>query len=335
MKILNFGSLNIDHVYQVPHFVRAGETLGAISLARHAGGKGLNQSVALARAGARVAHAGCMGADGDFLLELLRENGVDVSGVRRIGEPTGHAVIQVEDGGQNSILLYGGANRCVDADWIDRVLSSCDKGDLLLAQNEISHLAYLLEAAHRRGMIVALNPSPIDDSLKEAPLAKVDWFLLNRLEAEALAGMGTVPQAERGGSGETGEAALREAEKAQTAEGAAETEKTEAEAEAEAEAEEKRLAARLCARYPQASFVMTLGERGAVCFGRAGECRMPAVRVRAVDTTGAGDTFTGYFLAAWSAGEPLVRCMERASRAAALAVTRPGAAESIPYAREI
>lgn len=82
MKILNVGSLNIDYVYQVAHFVQPGETIASLELNKGCGGKGLNQSVALARAGARTAHAGCVGRDGLFLLQQLEAEGVDISGVR-------------------------------------------------------------------------------------------------------------------------------------------------------------------------------------------------------------------------------------------------------------
>ena len=114
MKVLNIGSLNIDLVNRVDHIVRPGETAPVLSFARFAGGKGLNQSVALARAGAKVLHAGAIGADGLFLKELLESEGVDCSGVAVLNDvPTGYALIQVAKDGENAILVNGGANHAV------------------------------------------------------------------------------------------------------------------------------------------------------------------------------------------------------------------------------
>lgn len=118
MRILNFGSLNLDYVYQVDHFVQPGETLAALSRDVKAGGKGLNQSIALARAGAPVWHAGCLGAGGDELKRMLEENGVDTEFLLPVQEMQGHTVIQVNRAGENSILLFGGSNRCVPEDHV-------------------------------------------------------------------------------------------------------------------------------------------------------------------------------------------------------------------------
>ena len=113
MRVLNFGSLNLDYVYAVNHFVQPGETIASLSRTIKCGGKGLNQSMALARAGASVVHAGCIGTDGDPLRDLLSENGVDVSALKQIDEMQGHTVIQVNPEGENSIILFGGSNQCV------------------------------------------------------------------------------------------------------------------------------------------------------------------------------------------------------------------------------
>jgi ribokinase len=111
MKILNVGSINVDHVYTVPHFVRPGETIGATGYRVFSGGKGFNQSIALARAGAEVLHAGQVGKDGEWLVEELRRNGVDTTHVALSGEATGHALIQVAPSGENAIVVHGGANQ--------------------------------------------------------------------------------------------------------------------------------------------------------------------------------------------------------------------------------
>lgn len=189
MKVLNFGSLNIDMVYAVDHFVRAGETLSSDRLVRFCGGKGLNQSVALARAGATVLHAGCIGRDGGMLLDLLAASGADTRFVRQLDEASGHAIIQVDKKGQNCILLYGGANLQITEAFADpQVLAACDRGDVLLLQNEINLLPYIVEKAYGRGMEIALNPSPINDQLGKLPLEKIRYFILNEIEGRELTG---------------------------------------------------------------------------------------------------------------------------------------------------
>jgi len=151
MKILNFGSLNIDYTYQVEHFVRAGETLSSDSLQIFSGGKGLNQSIALSRAGADVWHAGAVGKeDGEFLLRQLEEAGVHTEFIAHTEGKTGHAIIQKDPTGQNCILLYGGANQEITRQMADRVLESFEEGDFLILQNEISEIGYIMEKAHEK-----------------------------------------------------------------------------------------------------------------------------------------------------------------------------------------
>ena len=188
MKILNFGSLNLDNVYSVDHFVRAGETLSSAKLEKFSGGKGLNQSLSLARAGAAVCHAGCIGADGEMLLSLLKESGVDTRFVRCVEGPSGHAIIQVDKSGQNCILLYGGANQAVTDGFVDEVLAEFEAGDVLLLQNEINGLDYIVEKAAARGMKIALNPSPIGENLFKLPLEKITYFILNEIEGREITG---------------------------------------------------------------------------------------------------------------------------------------------------
>lgn len=289
MKILNFGSLNLDLVYQMPHFVRAGETLSSTGFHRGVGGKGLNQSVALARAGAEVYHAGLVGEDGAMLRDFLRENGVDVRFVRTVDQPSGHAVIQVEPAGNNCIFLYGGANQCVSEDFIDEVLSAFDAGDLLILQNEINDIDRIIRRAAQRGMQVALNPSPVAENLQALPLEEIDWFILNEIEGAELSG----------------------------------------------ETQPERVLDGLVARFPRAHIVLTLGSEGSVYAHGDARIRQSAFRVQAVDTTAAGDTFTGFFFAAVAAGAPVKDALLRASRASAISVTRAGAAPSIPALQEV
>jgi len=293
MKILNFGSLNVDYVYSVDYFVRAGETLKVNGREVIPGGKGLNQSIALARAGADVAHAGCIGAEGEFLRSLLEENGVDTSCLKTIDGMQGHTIIQVDKKGENCILLYGGTNRRISAEQIDQTLAGFGEGDWLVLQNEVNSLPHIVDAAHARGMRIVLNPSPYEDGLKEVDFGKLSWLLVNEIEACQCSGS------------DDPEAAWDV----------------------------------LHARYPGLSVLITLGGAGSVAHQVTGAGvvthRQQAFPAKAVDTTAAGDTFTGYFIAGLAEGRPLEECMRRASMASSIGVTRPGAANSIPTRDEV
>lgn len=188
MKFLNFGSLNLDMVYSVDHTVRPGETVASAKLDYFCGGKGLNQSIALARAGAKVFHAGCVGEDGKRLTDKLTENTVDVSFVHTSKLPSGHAIIQVDKNGQNSILIFGGANREITHEQIKKVLFDFSSGDRLFLQNEINGIADIIDTAHEKGMEIVFNPSPFGAEIKSFPLEKVTWFVVNETEAQELTG---------------------------------------------------------------------------------------------------------------------------------------------------
>ncbi len=289
MNILCFGSLNIDNLYTVPHFVRAGETLSSSALQRGCGGKGLNQSIALARAGIPVRHAGLIGNDGEMLRDFLQANGVDVSLVRTIKEPSGHAIIQLDGERQNSILLYGGANQKITPEFIEEVLSRLEPGDILLLQNEINRLEEIVRKAAGRKIRIALNPAPVSDNLSSVPFEMVEWLFVNEIEGAALSG----------------------------------------------ETEPQRILGALRGRYPQMQIILTLGKNGALY--RSGELTLhqPIVSVPVVDTTAAGDTFIGYYMAAVLQGQPASAALQQASAAAALAVSKIGAARSIPVMDEV
>ncbi len=289
-RILNFGSLNVDHVYTVEHFVRPGETIDSLEMEVFPGGKGLNQSVAFARAGAEVYHAGKIGKDGGFLTQLLQSAGVDVSFVETINGYTGKAIIQVEEStGQNSIILYGGANRQMTELYIDQVLGAFSGNEILVLQNEINLVEYILRKASKKGMLVALNPSPIGEELKHWDLHGVTWLLLNEIEGEALTG----------------------------------------------EKEPERITDVFLKQYPQMKIVLTLGKDGALYRDKDKNFRQAIYSTQAVDTTAAGDTFTGYFLAASARGASPEEAMEEAAKASAITVSRPGAAVSIPTRQEV
>ena len=293
MKVLNFGSMNLDHVYSVDHFVRPGETLAVAARALKFGGKGLNQSIALSRAGARVFHAGCVGEGGEKLKERLEADNIDTSLLLPVDDVQGHALIQVDPRGENSILLYGGSNRRVTKEQVTSTLDRFGAGDWLVLQNEINLLPFIVDEAFARGLIIVLNPSPYDDTLQEVDFSKLSWLMVNALEAFEITG----------------------------------------------EKDPDRAFDRLRERWPALSAVITLGSRGSAArrVTPNGTERVfeEAVKVTAVDTTGAGDTYTGYFIAGLMEGLPLRECMARASRAAAISVTRPGAADSIPMKAEI
>ena len=188
MKILNFGSLNIDYTYKVDRFVQPGETKSSLDLSTGAGGKGLNQSVALAMAGAEVYHAGLIGQEGAFLRRALIDCGVDCGYLSESKAQNGHAIIQLDEKGQNCILLYPGTNRMLTEAYVDRVLDQFEAGDILLLQNETNLVPYLIEAGAKRGLKVAFNAAPMDETVKDYPLEKLSWLLINETEGAALTG---------------------------------------------------------------------------------------------------------------------------------------------------
>ncbi len=293
MKVLNIGSLNLDYVYRVDRFVLPGETLSAKTQTVNPGGKGLNQSVALARAGAQVFHAGCLGRGGESLGQLLRENGVDTSWLLPVEEIQGNAVIQVTPDGENCILLFGGSNQCLTPEQVGDTLNAFSAGDWLVLQNEVNDPAMIVDRAYARGLRIVLNPSPCNEKLETVDFGKLAWLLVNEVEAEQLTGSGDPEKAWE----------------------------------------------KLHGQYPALSLLVTLGREGSVAYRMDGGsvlcARQEAFSVQAVDTTGAGDTFTGYFIAALLEGRPLQESMRRAAAAAALGVTRPGAAASVPRRQEV
>ena len=188
MKIVNFGSLNLDEIYRVPHAAVPGETLSAADYTVSIGGKGLNQSLAAARAGVSVRHAGLVGKEGGVLVDFLRESGVDVSLVRTVNAPQGRAIIQIDDEGNNCIIVFGGSNRELTRDYVDQTLEGMGPGDYVILQNEVSNVDYIISAADALGCTVVFNASPIDDALLQLDYRKVDWLVVNELEGMKIAG---------------------------------------------------------------------------------------------------------------------------------------------------
>ena len=193
MRILNYGSLNIDYVYEVDHIVRPGETLSGKSFSTFPGGKGANQSAAIARAGGSVWHAGKIGSDGRWLLDVLSGCGVNTERVKVYDGPTGHAVIQVDRHGENSIVLFGGGNLAITEEDIADSITGFEAGDYLVLQNEISQLSKIIDAAVEAGLRICFNPAPFSLEVRELHLAKIDILIVNETEARGLAGGGGSP----------------------------------------------------------------------------------------------------------------------------------------------
>lgn len=285
MQILNFGSCNIDSVYTVDHILRPGETISASGVASFPGGKGLNQSIALARAGAPVFHAGCIGDDGSMLLNCLHESGVDTKYMRIVDDKTGLAIIQVDKNAENAIVIYSGANGRITKEHIDSVLSDFSAGDYMLTQNEISEVPYLVQRAAEKGIQVVFNPSPFNDGIHAVNLDHVTYMILNEVEATGFWGT----------------------------------------------ADPSILQPMLAEKYPRMKIILTLGKHGSVYFDGGKMIRQNAFQVQSVDTTAAGDTYTGYFIAGIAGGEDIQTAMRNASVASALTVSRKGASSSIPW----
>lgn len=289
MKILDFGSLNYDYVYGVEHVVVPGETISSRDMEIFCGGKGLNQAIAAARAGAEVYMAGMVGEDGQLFMDICKENGIDVSYLKQVPGKSGHAIIQLDKNGQNSILLYGGSNRKMTKEYVDEVLTGFSKGDLLLLQNEINMLDYIIDKAYEKGMRILLNPSPYDEKLAACDLTKISVFLINEIEGEQIT----------------------------------------------KEKEPEKMLDVLEEKYPGAGIMLTLGSKGSVYANKGKRYRQDIFKVKAVDTTAAGDTFTGYFAASVLKGMPMEEILRKCAKASAIAVSKKGASDSIPKEEEV
>ena len=182
------GSCNIDYIYEIDHIVRPGETQTVNQMQMVSGGKGLNQSIALAKAGVEVYHAGLIGFDGATLKDSLLKNHVNCDYLREIEEKSGHAIIQLDRSGENCILVYPGANHCFTEAYIDEVLSHFGKGDFLVLQNEINLMDYILVKAHQLGIQIILNPAPFNEEIEKLDLSLVSYLILNEIEGRDLSG---------------------------------------------------------------------------------------------------------------------------------------------------
>lgn len=289
MKILNFGSLNIDKVYAVEEIVKGGETIDSVSFSESVGGKGLNQSIAVAKAGGNIMHAGCVGKDGEILLQSLKDNNVDTSLIKTVETASGQAIIQVDKHGQNCIILFHGANYEVDKAYIDEVMQDFAQGDILILQNEISNIDYIIEVAKAKQMKIYLNPSPINENLNKYNMQVIDGIFVNEHEGAYLADKEKVED----------------------------------------------ILDSLASKYPELEIILTFGDKGAYYRHKDINIFQPAYKVDAVDTTAAGDTFTGYFIALRQQGKSIEESLQKASKASSITVSRKGASISIPKIAEV
>jgi ribokinase len=289
MKILNFGSINIDYVYEVNGFVKPGETIASKGFQTFIGGKGCNQSVALAKAEVAVFHAGNISKSGLFIQSQLEKWGVNTQFVNIVSEATGHAIIQVNQHGENAIIIHGGANQTITLEQIETTLNHFEKGDILLLQNEINHLPAIIKKGKKRGLKIFFNPAPMTESVHDFPLDLVDIFIINETEGESLTG----------------------------------------------ESEVERILTTMRTKFPKAGILLTLGKKGSIYLAESERIEIVAKKVTAIDTTAAGDTFIGYFIAGLEKGFVTEKALELATKAAAITVTKKGGSVAIPFFNEI
>jgi ribokinase len=291
-RVVVVGSLNLDIVVVMDRLPAAGETVMGNSLARHAGGKGLNQAVAAARLGAPVTMLGAVGDDvsGEWLVNVLHEAQIDASYIRTIPGTSGTALIEVENGGENHIVVVPGANAELDAAQIAEHITSIPDVGYLLIQSEIKVdvIEAAIRAAHARGTTIIFNPSPIKE-IDPAVLKMVDIIIPNEHEAAQLTNM------ETDSSVDATEAALTFNERG------------------------------------IGTAIITRGAKGCVWASGANTGSVPVFKVQPIDTVGAGDAFCGGLAAALSMDLPLAEALRWASATGALATTKAGAVPSLPY----
>ena len=284
MKILNFGSINKDFFYSVNDFVKPGETISSIRYNIKIGGKGLNQSVGISKAGQKIYHAGIINKDDTFILDKLKKWNINCENILLSNNPTGHAIIQVDKKGENSIIIHGGANHDVDIKFIKSVLSKFDSGDILVLQNEINNIKEIIDRAHHKKMKIIFNPAPFNNEILSYDLNKISTLILNQTEGEALS-------------------------KEKKPDGILKV---------------------LNSKFNNTEIILTLGEKGSLYSFKDELVKIKAHKLDTVDTTGAGDTFIGYYVAGIGSKMNIKDNLNRASEAAAIATTKLGGAESIP-----
>lgn len=290
MKILIFGSINRDYVYSVDHIVKPGETISSLDNNVFWGGKGFNQAVAVANSGADTSFA-CMinTSDERPIKEKINSFGIKSNFVKTCDSITGHAIIQIDEAGQNCIIVCPGANKEIDDAFVAETLKSFKKGDVLLLQNEINNLSFIMDKAQEIGMKIVFNPSPFEKKLLDLPLGKVDLFILNEIECQELT----------------------------------------------SESDFEKMQEKMAVLFPNANLVITLGEKGVIFKNKNESLTHGIYNVQVVDTTAAGDTFTGFFVSNYYNTFDAKESLKIASMASAIAISRKGAIPSIPYKAEV
>jgi ribokinase len=282
--------MNIDYVYTVDHLLQAGETYPSIERNIYCGGKGLNQSIALSRAGAQTYHAGCIGRDdGAKLTSVLQNSGVNTEFVETVDAPSGHTIIQVDSKGQNCILLFGGANQRITERQVDTTLEHFTEDDFIVLQNETNLVPYIAARAADKGMRIVFNPSPANSAIHDVLKNKIDYLILNEIEAQVISNE---------------------------------------------EDYDKQLDV-LQKRFPETAIVLTLGKHGVVYKDKHNTYSHGIYNVKVVDTTAAGDTFTGFFVSAIAQKNDVPSALRLASIASSIAVSKSGAEPSIPTLSEV
>lgn len=281
--IYNLGSINIDHIYRVPHFPAPGETLLSNSYSKGLGGKGANQSIAIARAGGQVLHIGAIGNDALWTRDILANSGVDTSGIEVLESATGHAIINVDPSSENCIVLFDGANVLVSEGLISTALATAKAGDWFLLQNEVNNSPFAAKLARAKGLKVAYVAAPFEAAKVQEMLPFVDLLSVNEGEAAMVCDALGVSEDE----------------------------------------------------IPVDKLLVTHGSSSITYRDGANRYTQDIFEVEPVDTTGAGDTFMGYFIAELDSGKVPQEALRMAAAAAALKVTKKGTAEAIPLREDV
>lgn len=289
MKVLVFGSLNIDFIYKLEHIVMPNETIKSTTCEVSSGGKGLNQAMAFAKTGLPVYIASNLGKNGQVLADTLSSGNVDISLLNHVDEDSGEAIIQVDENGNNAIIVCGNCNEHITEEYIELVFSHFEKGDILVIQNEINNLDLIINTAKDKGIELVFNPSPFNHVIKTLPMNKIDYLFINEVEGKQLTGF----------------------------------------------EDEKSIVKHILKDYPDMKIVLTLGERGAVYADKSEYIYEPAKKVEVVDTVGAGDTFTGYFIYGVESGKTIKESLQMAAIASSIVIGRHGAGNSIPTLNEV
>lgn len=283
-RIINFGSINIDHVYNVTQMPIAGETISAKSYKKFLGGKGINQSIAAFKAGAKLIHVGAIAEDDAWTYAEIEKFGINCNHLDKSRHSTGHAIIFVDDTGENEIVIFGGANQNLEVSQIEKALDGpTGNKDWVLIQTETNLLTEIAVKAKIKGFKVAYAAAPFVEEIALELIDKIDFLAVNEGEASQLAkALNVDPD-----------------------------------------------------NIPVPGLLITRGAQGATLIENGKKLQQSAFEVKAVDTTGAGDTFLGSFLSVYIEDGNAAMALEYAAAASAVQVTRAGAAVAIPDRQEV